>query len=254
MRELAIAPPRRYTLCHSPIHSGTHLQFPEPALTHTLRLAIAASLMSGTSAHAAIFIENFENYTTTATYTEFSGALTPIGSFVPNWLIGGSTTVDVVSIAGLPSNSVAQHGNYWLDLNGTASAGTITRYVGNLTSGQEYQVSFDYAANIGGGAATSPGFTVNVNGASSGTFSNGTGSFMRGAYTFTAGPNMSASIMFASTGPVSSFGPALDNISVAAVPEPHEWAMMLAGLGLVAWAVRRRGEASSDAPPMGATA
>jgi hypothetical protein len=28
--------------------------------------------------------------------------------------------------------------------------------------------------------------------------------------------------------------------SVAAVPEPHEWAMMLAGLGLVGWTVRRR--------------
>ena len=30
------------------------------------------------------------------------------------------------------------------------------------------------------------------------------------------------------------------SVSVAAVPEPHEWAMMLAGLGLVGWAVRRR--------------
>ena len=33
---------------------------------------------------------------------------------------------------------------------------------------------------------------------------------------------------------------AVDNLSVAAVPEPHEWAMMLAGLGLVGWAARRR--------------
>ena len=223
-------------------------------MTHTLRLATAALLMSATAAHAAIFIEDFENYTTTSAYTEFSGALTPLGSFAPNWLIGGSASVDVVNTTGPGIGSVAQQGNYWLDLNGTASAGTITRYVGNLTPGQEYQVSFDYAANIGGGAATSPGFTVNVNGVSSGTFSNGTGSFVGGTYTFTAGPSMSAAIMFAATGPASDFGPALDNISVAAVPEPHEWAMMLAGLGLVVWAARRRREASSVTLPMGAAA
>ena len=93
-----------------------------------------------------------------------------------------------------------------------------------------------------------------MNGVSSGTFSNGTGSFVGGTYTFTAGPSMSAAIMFAATGPASDFGPALDNISVAAVPEPHEWARMLAGLGLVVWAARRRREASSVTLPMGAAA
>jgi hypothetical protein len=37
----------------------------------------------------------------------------------------------------------------------------------------------------------------------------------------------------------------IDNVQVTPVPEPHEWAMMLAGLGVVAWAARRarRGEA-----------
>jgi len=35
---------------------------------------------------------------------------------------------------------------------------------------------------------------------------------------------------------------AVDNVQVAAVPEPHEWAMMLAGLGLVGWVARRRGQ------------
>ena len=34
-------------------------------------------------------------------------------------------------------------------------------------------------------------------------------------------------------------GMAIDNVSISAVPEPHEWAMMLAGLGLVGWAARR---------------
>jgi hypothetical protein len=39
--------------------------------------------------------------------------------------------------------------------------------------------------------------------------------------------------------------------SVTAVPEPHEWAMMLAGLGLVVWMARRR---RSDVAPVAAVA
>jgi hypothetical protein len=36
------------------------------------------------------------------------------------------------------------------------------------------------------------------------------------------------------------------SLNVALVPEPHEWAMMLAGLGLVGWVARRRGRAEPD--------
>jgi MYXO-CTERM domain-containing protein len=38
------------------------------------------------------------------------------------------------------------------------------------------------------------------------------------------------------------------SVSVTPVPEPHEWAMMLAGLGLVGFAARRRRDASSAMP------
>jgi hypothetical protein len=40
----------------------------------------------------------------------------------------------------------------------------------------------------------------------------------------------------------------LDNVVMAAVPEAHEWAMMLAGLGLVGWMVKRRRAPSGSAP------
>jgi hypothetical protein len=40
----------------------------------------------------------------------------------------------------------------------------------------------------------------------------------------------------------------LDNVVVTAVPEPHEWALMLAGLGLVGWAARRRSTALAGSP------
>jgi hypothetical protein len=44
----------------------------------------------------------------------------------------------------------------------------------------------------------------------------------------------------------------LDNITVTPVPEPHEWAMMLAGLGLVGW-VARRNKRTAGAPSLAAT-
>ncbi len=37
-------------------------------------------------------------------------------------------------------------------------------------------------------------------------------------------------------------------VTVAAVPEPHEWAMMLAGLGLVGFVARRRRDVQDTAP------
>jgi hypothetical protein len=39
-------------------------------------------------------------------------------------------------------------------------------------------------------------------------------------------------------------GAVIDDITVAAVPEPHEWVMMLAGLGLVGWVAGRRRRAA----------
>jgi len=42
------------------------------------------------------------------------------------------------------------------------------------------------------------------------------------------------------SGPNGNGGVLIDNIQVAAVPEPHEWAMMLSGLGLVAFVASRR--------------
>jgi hypothetical protein len=38
----------------------------------------------------------------------------------------------------------------------------------------------------------------------------------------------------------SAYGPALDNVSVTAVPEPESYAMLLAGLGLMGAIARRR--------------
>jgi len=60
------------------------------------------------------------------------------------------------------------------------------------------------------------------------------------SFSFLAG-GPSTTITFTTNGTAQNvFGPALDNVSAVAVPEPAAWAMMLAGFGLVGGAMRRR--------------
>lgn len=58
------------------------------------------------------------------------------------------------------------------------------------------------------------------------------------SFSFTA-TGASSTLAFTST-TATAFGPALDGVSVAAVPEPATWAMMIFGFGLVGAAMRRR--------------
>jgi len=200
----------------------------EPALK--IRTALfAATLFAATSAQAAI-LEDFESYTSATPFETFSSALGTA------WTVNG--TVDVVSVGGLWEGN----GNYTLDLNGD-DQGSITTVLTGLVAGQEYQVSFLFGGNMQGSPNGVRGFTVTADGASN-TFDNPSQSLQTGFLSFVAG-GTSASLSFASNVPGNA-GAVLDDISIAAVPEPHEWAMMLAGLGLVGWAARRRREAPAS--------
>ena len=211
---------------------------------HSLRLALAASLMSASAAHAAIFTDTFETYTTSSGFETFSTALAPIGGGVATWTVGGD--VDAVSTSLSGFGSPASQGNYVLDLNGTG-AGSITALLGGLVTNQQYRVDFQYAGNMAGDlGVASRGFDVGIVGGTSQFFDNPTTTFADGAFTCTA-TGAFAQLRFAGTTP-SAYGGVIDNVNVAAVPEPHEWAMMLAGLGLVGWAARRRREQSGTAP------
>lgn len=216
---------------------------------HPLHLAIAASLMSATAAHAALFTETFENYSTTASFENFAGSLAPIGGGSVTWFIDGN--VDIVNVAASGIGDPAAQGNYVLDLNGIG-AGSITTYLGNLITGQQYRVDFQYGANLASDPQATRSFDVTVGGAGLQSYSNASTTLIDGTYMFTAAGSVAA-LRFAGNGP-SNFGAALDNINVAAVPEPHEWAMMLAGLGLVGWAARRRRAEPSGAISSGAVA
>ena len=201
-------------------------------------IAIAVSL-AALAAPASASVElvangGFESDTVTGSngYTTFSSG----AQGLTGWTIG-LNTVDLVG-----SYWDAASGSNSLDLNGNKK-GEIHQSL-QTTAGQLYQLSFDMAGNFAGGPAIK-GMTVNVDGNyySFDTTGKSAGGmdWIHHVTSFTALGN-SVNLSFASA--VSgAYGPALDNVSVIAVPELQSYAMLLAGLGLMGTIVRRRNRA-----------
>jgi choice-of-anchor C domain-containing protein len=179
------------------------------------------------------------------------------GSFIA--LNGGSTSIDGWTVGG-GANSVDYIGSYWsasdgtrsIDLNGLVP-GSISQTF-DVVSGQAYRVSFDLAGNPAGGPqfktldstadltlfSPAPFDVSNTNLTNMG--------WINYSFLFTATSN-SETLTFTSTTfgysgnstYPTAFGPALDNVTIAAVPEPSTWAMMLLGfLGLGFVTYRRK--------------
>lgn len=83
-------------------------------------------------------------------------------------------------------------------------------------------------------------YTVTVNGSGIGTYTSGFGGFVaRSATSFNGVAGQSYTVAFngIANGDTTSF---IDSVALAVVPEPATWAMLLAGFGLVGFAMRRR--------------
>ncbi len=192
----------------------------------------AALLLSGAAQAATIVNGGFES-------GSFSGAgfdtLNAGDSNITGWTIGGAG-IDWI-------------GNYWQPSEGSRSIDLSALDAGSLSQsittviGQRYAVNFDLAGNPDGGPLLKQ-VVVAVNGGQSGTFDFTTGATSRGSmgwlgqvYRFTA-TSTSSVLSFTSLVGTPS-GPALDNVSIAAVPEASTWVMLIAGFGLVGVASRR---------------
>jgi len=199
----------------------------------SLIAAAALVLLPATANAAGIVNGSFEAGTAPGSFSTVGG--------------GNSSTITGWTVTG---NSVDYIGSYWaaqdlgrsVDLNGNGQGGIQQTF--DTIAGLFYNVDFWLAGNPDGAPITKT-VRVSATGADDGDFTFDSTGISRAnmgwkKYTYSflaAGP--STTLSFASQDP-GFYGAALDNVSVAAVPEPGTWALMLAGFGLAGFAMRRQ--------------
>lgn len=172
------------------------------------------------------------------------------GSFEQNSQANGtwSTRGSLVGWTGQPTvelrnnvSGVAQDGVNFVELDTNRNSG-ISQTV-NATGLVE--LSFWYSARPGTATTTNDIFvsfgnsfqTTVLHGVGNTT---GTNQWQHFSQIIDLGKSGSAVLSFYARGVSDSYGGSLDNISVTAVPEPETYAMLLAGLGVMATIARRR--------------
>lgn len=198
-----------------------------------IAVAFAIALVSTESANAVpIFFDDFNSTTTQAlNQTVFT-----------NWTVT-SGSVDVIGDGGSFAFLPPGNGNY-VDLDGSTGApGTITTKM--IFGAGSYVVAFDLAGSQGGANNVDPTaktteIAFSIGGVTQSLTLNSTDPLHTYSYMFTttAPGQLSFSDL---AGGNNNVGNLLDNVSVAAVPEPATWAMMLLGfLGIGFLGYRRR--------------
>ncbi|MTV39943.1 FxDxF family PEP-CTERM protein [Duganella radicis] len=196
--------------------------------------AIAAVFASGAASASTNIIVNggFESYPTLSVpdggYLKVSAGDTGI----TGWTVGGDS-VDLIlhNYGSVTDTSV--------DMLGTPGPGVLSQSF-NYAANTTYTLSFDVSRNPYGSYTA---VQVDVNGISNVYV--GTGTPTTYSFSFTTGATAGSQLLtFSSVGGDGYSGAVLDNVSLAAaVPEPETYAMLLAGLGLVGFAARRKKQA-----------
>ncbi|MBA3897825.1 MAG: DUF642 domain-containing protein [Sphingomonadaceae bacterium] len=193
----------------------------------------AAFALSAGAANAAELIVNggFEmpDISTNPGYVTFDAAGNPNG--IDGWTVT-SGNVDVVDHF---NGGNAGEGNQWLDLVGTVNGSLSQSFA--TTSGATYTLTFLYGNNpYSTSTATATLSAGSLNDAITSTSGL---NFNVYSAQFTASSALTT-LTFANTVGANQGGIALDAVSITAVPEPGEWALMIAGFGIAGWALRRR--------------
>lgn len=208
----------------------------------TTKTAVALLALAITSpAFSATLITNgsFELGNTSGAFSTASAGSTDI----TGW------TVDAGSVDYISSYWAASDGVRSIDIAGSAIGALSQSFA--TTAGKSYLVSFDLSSNPDLSAPRDLHVSIDGGAPSIFTHPGATGKDAAGmnwtsqSFTFlAAGPT--STITFTTNGTAQGFfGPALDNVVAAVVPEPAAWALMLAGFGLVGGAMRRRGSSRS---------
>jgi hypothetical protein len=189
------------------------------------KLAIAATLLCASAAQATtIFSDNFDADVLDLNSTVFAGG----------WTVSGGGTVDTI---GPGLYDVFPGNGHYIDLDGSNGATGLFSKALTATAGMTYTATFQLAGNHRGYADD----TVAVNfGSASGSYVLSSGdAFGTFSLSFTAASSGPFSLSFKNSGG-DYVGGLLDNVTITAVPEPTTYGMLLAGLGLVGAAARRR--------------
>ena len=199
-------------------------------------LFVASAMLVATSASAQVANGGFEAPTVTGPC-----CTTTPPEPLPGWTV---TSGDVNVVAGTFSSSagnLAYEGDQYLDLVGQSGSGALSQAVAT-TAGLTYEFSFAYSHNLFSGlSSASASYAAGTLG---GTVTHSTGSnadldwrVFTGRFVAT-GP--STTISFANLTGGQNEGVFLDAVSLAAVPEPATWALMILGFGAIGGALRRR--------------
>lgn len=193
--------------------------------------AIAAVFVSGAASASTNLITNggFESYPSLSVpdggYLKVSAGSTGI----VGWTVGGDS-VDLIlhSYGSVTDTSV--------DMLGTPGPGVLSQSF-NYAANTTYTLSFDVSRNPNGSYTA---LNVNVNGGDH--LYAGTSTPTTYTFNFTTGATGGSQLLtFSSVGGDGYSGAVLDNVSLtAAVPEPETYAMLLAGLGLLGFMLRRK--------------
>lgn len=208
--------------------------------TFLVAAAVLAASVGSTAANAQL-VQNggFEN----PVITDSCCNTAPPAANLPDWTV--TPDVNVVNGTFMSTNAVhpnlAFEGNQYLDLVGQSGNGSISQILATA-AGVDYNLSFEYSHNLFAGL-TSASAQVFINGVLAGTVTHTGGSTSDLAWqlfhtSFIAtGPT---TLSFVNTAGAQNEGVFLDAVTVAAVPEPATWAMMLMGFGAIGISLRRR--------------
>jgi hypothetical protein len=190
-------------------------------------LVAAAAFVSAGASQAAVFSDNFDTYAVDQLNWTAQGG----------WTVTGGT-VDIIG-AGGGWDFFSGIGGKYVDLDGsTFQPGTLAHNV-VLTGGITYVATFDLAGSqrIGydSGNVVAVTFGTTTQSYTLATFD----PFKSFSLTLTPVTSGTYALSFLNNGR-DNVGALLDNVNVAAVPEPETYALMLAGLAAVGFVRRRR--------------